>query len=161
MTASMERWRPVPINGLRDRYEVSDRGRVRNRKGQILKPFTWRGYLRVKLWTGDRRIHCRISRLVALAFVPNVTGGQSVLHRNDVKTDNRAENLYWGTHAHNTLDAIRNGRWNPRYRPRYTAEQVRTVRRLQGAELKDYIRQIGVHPETARKWRAGILRRSA
>jgi hypothetical protein len=32
------------------------------------------------------------------------------LHRNDVRTDNRLENLYYGTPSENMLDSLRNGR---------------------------------------------------
>ena len=32
------------------------------------------------------------------------------LHRNDIKTDNRPENLYWGSRLDNAADAVHNDR---------------------------------------------------
>ncbi|MCQ2439780.1 MAG: NUMOD4 domain-containing protein, partial [Oscillospiraceae bacterium] len=58
----------VPVAGYNGRYEVSNKGRVRNADGRILKPIQRRGYLCLNLSDGkeikDRKIH----RLVAEAF---------------------------------------------------------------------------------------------
>lgn len=34
------------------------------------------------------------------------------LHRNDIKHDNQADNLYWGTTINNATDMLRNNRLN-------------------------------------------------
>ncbi len=44
------------------------------------------------------------------AFVGPRPDGYQACHRNDVATDNRLTNLYWGTPSENTLDLVRNGR---------------------------------------------------
>jgi hypothetical protein len=43
-------------------------------------------------------------------------------HKNDIKDDDRPENLYWATHKENSQDAVRNGRhpgWHPNLFPNY------------------------------------------
>lgn len=101
-------------------YEVSSHGRARRRvdgpnmKAQsILKPgITPNGYVKFGM-TGDDGHRRTVSahRLVAMAFLPRPhDGAVYVLHANDVKTDNRVENLRWGTPAENTADAVRNDR---------------------------------------------------
>lgn len=67
------------------------------------------GYLTVMLKKDRRSHHKCIHRLLAEAFVPNVHGLPCVLHKNDKRTDNALNNLYWGTPMDNTHDSIRNG----------------------------------------------------
>jgi hypothetical protein len=68
------------------------------------------GHLRVGL-RRDNKQHTRyVHRLVAEAFHGAAPEGKPMaLHRNDDKTDNRAENLYWGDAADNMKDMLRNG----------------------------------------------------
>jgi hypothetical protein len=117
-----EEWRPIP--GYEGLYEVSNLGRVRshdqtlNRKnglvrwrGRVLKPQEGsKGHFGVNLHReGSSKTHY-IHRLVAEVFIPNPDGLPLVRHLNDIKSDNRLENLAWGTPSDNTRDAIRNGR---------------------------------------------------
>lgn len=67
------------------------------------------GYLRFT-WREEGKSYAQfVHRLVAKAFVENDSGHKLVLHKNDIKWDNRAENLYWGDHYMNRLDMRRNG----------------------------------------------------
>lgn len=90
------------------RYEVSNMGRVRNSKLQVMKPLKQNtGYLRVTLYhKGINRI-LYIHRLVALSFCDGYLPGLVVDHKNGIRDDNRAENLRWVTISENASSAIR------------------------------------------------------
>ena len=111
-----EIWKDV--KGFEGRYQVSNMGRVRSldrttidkvgrvhhTRGMILKDSlnNWRGYYRVSLSDGHRNYtHYEVHRLVALHFVPGYEEGLVVNHKNEIKTDNRAENLEWCTQGYN------------------------------------------------------------
>lgn len=119
---SDEEWRPVV--GYEDAYEVSSHGRVRSRdrtvlksdgvvhplRGVLLNPRTHRqGYLVVTLFRQAVRRNVLVHILVAEAFIGPRPPGMDVCHFNDVKTDNRPENLRYDTRSANMLDAVRNG----------------------------------------------------
>lgn len=112
-------WRDIP--GYEGHYQVSDAGEVRSldryvaygrgqqmfRRGVVLKQSVNRqGYLRVALRSQTRRVHA----LVLEAFVGPRPEGADTLHANDIRTDNRLENLSWGTRRQNMLDAVKRGR---------------------------------------------------
>lgn len=106
-----EVWKPVV--GYEGVYEVSNIGRVkrlpigkqwpyRKTHNNIRKQkITRRGYLSVNLSYNDNVKWCLVHRLVAQAFIPNPNNYPYVNHKNEVKTDNRAENLEWCTHVYN------------------------------------------------------------
>jgi hypothetical protein len=109
-----EIWKDV--KGFEGLYQVSNMGRVRSLdrwtlnerprfiKGRMLNPYMnkYKGYLRISLSDGHRnRKHYEVHRLVALHFVPGYKEGLVVNHKNEVKTDNRAENLEWCTCQYN------------------------------------------------------------
>lgn len=110
-----EQWKPV--KGYEGIYEVSSLGRVRKiATGLILRQGVYNdGYVKVGLRNGDGsfRTHS-VHRLVATAFIPNPTRLPVVNHKNEVKNDNRVENLEWCTYSYNTTynDSQKKGRWN-------------------------------------------------
>ena len=95
----MALWKKVPIPEYEDLYEVSTEGEVRSlRSGRLLQPKQTKvGYHRVALANHGAVRSVLIHRLVALAFVDNPNGKPTVNHINEIKTDNRAENLEWAT----------------------------------------------------------------
>lgn len=90
-----------------ENYEVSSEGRVRSlgndktRKTKILKTEMVGGYLKVFLYQNGKQKMFLVHRLVATAFVPNIFSLNEVNHINEVKIDNRAENLMWVDHKEN------------------------------------------------------------
>lgn len=51
-----------------------------------------------------------LHRLILETFVGPCPPGMQCCHYNDIKTDNRLENLRWDTPEANMRDALRNGR---------------------------------------------------
>lgn len=93
-------------------YFVTETGEIYNQYGRRLRPGkTSRGYL---LFVANNKGHRRstyVHHAVAEAYLGPRPPGAQVLHANDVKTDNRIENLRYGTHFDNVQDAQRNGRY--------------------------------------------------
>ena len=121
----MEIWKDVP--GYEGQYQVSDQGRVRSLdrtisqmsrcgtlylkdiKGVVLRPGRMpAGHMSVSL--GRNNSQC-VHKLVLLAFVGPAPDGHECLHGNGDPSDNRLENLRWGTRGDNIRDAIRHGTW--------------------------------------------------
>ncbi|APZ81705.1 HNH homing endonuclease [Rathayibacter phage NCPPB3778] len=120
---SVEVWLPVVrYEGI---YEVSDQGRVRSLDrlsldgrqliGAILSPATTHdGYKRVTLSNRLGEKHAlRVHRIVAWSFIGVPEDDDLVvMHKNDVRDDNRATNLEWGTVSENAQHRSLRGR-NP------------------------------------------------
>ena len=115
-------WRPV--YGWKGLYEVSSDGIVRSiarrcinargngtylRPGRVIKPQMSAGYLRVRLtWRGhsdNQFVHV----LVLEAFASPRPAGLVARHLDGDATNNRADNLAWGTQAQNCADKARHG----------------------------------------------------
>lgn len=101
----MERW--LPVAGYEGLYEVSDHGRVRGNRVGVLRPDINR-YADVRLSKDGKKRKKGVHVLMLEAFV-GPGNGLWALHRNDKKTDNRLDNLYWGTPQQNSDDRMRNG----------------------------------------------------
>lgn len=68
-------------------------------------------YPRVNLRIGGSVRRVRVHRIMAATFLgPAPSPSHSVRHLNDCKTDNRLENLAWGTAGENLADARLNGK---------------------------------------------------
>lgn len=114
MDATQEQWRPVV--GFEGLYEVSNIGRVRSldrqigngargtrfMRGRLLsaKPGSKNGYLYVSVGNTRRLVH----RLVLEAFVGPCPEGMECCHNDSNRTNNRVENLRWGTRFDNCQD---------------------------------------------------------
>jgi hypothetical protein len=99
--------------------------------GRLLKEWrpmsTWRdpnGYIRVT----RGHTNCGVHTLVLLAFRGPCPPGMMCRHLNGDKTDNRLENLVWGTAAENNADMVRHGRWHGGRRARLSQEQINEIR---------------------------------
>lgn len=105
---SSEKWKEHPEF---PRYLVSRSGKVRNKRSGDLKKnsFDCRGYAFVNLYQNDmnRPKPVKIHRLVAEIYSRG--SGETVNHKNGVKTDNRAENLEWMSRSDNSSHAWKLG----------------------------------------------------
>lgn len=98
------------IPGYEGLYSVSNKGRVYSQRVcRIMSPKKSKvGYLRITLCGKDgNRLSTGIHRLVALAFIPNPENKPTVNHINEVKFDNRVENLEWATNAEQNIHGTR------------------------------------------------------
>lgn len=109
MDGSDEMW--LAVGGTDSRYEISNRGNVRSSDGTPVpiriyetKPGGPK-YPRVSLAGRLRYVH----RLVLEAFVGPCPKGMQCRHLNGIPTDNRLENLRWGTPSEDNYDRVRHG----------------------------------------------------
>lgn len=113
---TMSEWRAVV--GYEGLYEVSEEGvRSLPRKGgnnriyggRTLVPYVGR-YVSYTLGRGCQKTTKHFHVLLAEAFIGPRPEGHFVLHRDDDRTNNSLENLYYGTPSQNNHDFVRNGR---------------------------------------------------
>ena len=121
---SNEIWKD--IKGFEGLYQASNLGRIKSLKRpyglkeKILKPqINDSGYYRVELWKQSIRKYYRVHRLVWEAFNGSIPEGLQVNHINEIKTDNRLENLNlmtckennnYGTHNERVAKKMTNGK---------------------------------------------------
>jgi len=117
-----EEW--LPVLGFEKSYEVSSLGRVKSldrlvphhnsstgmalRRGKILSPSrsSKYGHLKIKLGGGSvaSQVSYHVHQLVLSAFVGPRPAGMEVRHLNGDPSDNRLENLAYGTRKDNAND---------------------------------------------------------
>lgn len=94
------------------KYSVSNTGRVRRKYKTyyLILSFDYcRGYPQVTLYDSGIKYKVSVHHLVLEAFVGPRPAGYLACHKNDIRTDNRIENLYWGSRKNNAQDALKNG----------------------------------------------------
>lgn len=99
------------IEDFADKYEISNLGRIRNKKtNHIYKNTNQYGdYFTIILYDDRHKRSTRIHREVAKAFIPNPNNYPCVNHIDMNKQNNTVDNLEWCTYSHNTKDAINKG----------------------------------------------------
>ena len=151
-----EIWKPVV--GFEGLYSVSSLGRVKSedrvvpRRRNGARPFPSKiiaqeevkGYMRVCLCTDGKNFKRSVHVLVLETFVGPRPDGFDACHNNGLRTDNRPENLRWGTKAENQHDRIAHGTSNHGERAssaKLTWDKVRSIRR-----------EAGTHRQIAQKY---------
>ena len=106
----------MPVVGYEGLYEVGKDGSVwslnyrHTGQRKELRPApicNTIGYLGVNLCKDGKRKNRCVHQLVLNAYLPKPSPELEVLHKNSTPTDNRLENLKWGTHAENNNDSHR------------------------------------------------------
>lgn len=107
-----------PIKDYEGLYEISNYGRVKSleknngfvyQNNKILKaPIDKDGYLRYCLAKNKNNKYIYGHRLVAEAFIPNPNNLPQINHKNEIKNDNRVDNLEWCTNKYNVNYGSRN-----------------------------------------------------
>ena len=132
------------IKGYDDGYLATRCGQVislRYRKVKYMKPgVSHHGYLHVNLWKNGKSRSCKIHQLVLEAFGFYRAEGQVCRHLNGEPTDNRLENLKWGTRKENGKDMARHGR-APKCQ--FTPEQIESIKKDPGTQA-EVARKFGV-----------------
>lgn len=106
----------VPVAEFPD-YYVCREGYVMNHKGRVLAYHEGddHGHMSVRFYDKEKKkkVDRYLHRVVAEAFIPNPNNLPYVRHLNDDPTDNRVENLAWGTQKDNHEDSVRNRTYVP------------------------------------------------
>lgn len=160
----VEEWRSVP--GYEGQYEVSSLGRVRSldrpvrirggsyrvSKGRVLTPLRHTGgYDAVHLGRKNQRL---VHELVALAFIGDRPPGAVTRHLDGDPTNNRVDNLAWGTQSENMRDVAR---YDRPISGRVGLEALSEIRsRLsRGEACVDIAICVGVNPNAVYKIKSG------
>lgn len=103
------------------------KGYFANKNGDIFKGENSSCVVPVNVWRNTKSGYydacisgkrVRVHHLVLFAFHGERPAKASGLHKNDIKHDNRAENLYWGSHHDNARDRVRNHSSGEKYKVR-------------------------------------------
>lgn len=144
-----EVWKPVPDwEGI---YEASSHGRIRSlarvvRRGghdmkvteKLLTPNVHNsGYLRVNLSHEGRRSEQLVHWIIASTFHGSRPDGLEIRHLDGDPTNNRSENLRYGTSAENKGDIMRHGTHAMRNRTHCPLGHPLTGSNLMGAAAKE------------------------
>lgn len=110
-----EEW--LPVVGWDGLYDVSSFGRIRSHyvgRGQrykdgILRGSNNQGYRVVNLVKDGKKKSCQVHVLVAAAFIGPRPEGMDVCHGDGNPSNNRLDNLRYGTRSENILDEVAHG----------------------------------------------------
>lgn len=109
MNIEIEIWKDVP--GYEGLYQCSNFGRVKSfiyKKERILKSAkNNKGYLNVILTKNKTHKQFKCHRLVLMSFIGVDIYKKEVNHINNIKHDNRLENLEWVTPKENVIHSFR------------------------------------------------------
>ena len=95
-------WKPIIIDGVTTKYEVSSDGKVRTNKGRLITSnMRDTGYVFTRLTINRKTKWYAVHRLVASSFIPNNSDLPCVNHKDEIKHNNCFWNLEWCTWQYN------------------------------------------------------------
>ena len=129
------------IKGYEGLYQVSNIGRVRSLKNDILKPFICKGdgHYYVGLYREGICKRYAVHRLVADTFIPNPNNLLCVNHIDEVKTNNIVSNLEWCTYRYNNRYGTKPARTSNSLKEFYKNNKSHMVGRKRTEETKQKI----------------------
>lgn len=146
-----ETWRDIP--GYEGRYQASDLGRIRSLdrqvrnalgatrscKGKVLSPGTMNKFGHQSVSLGAGHSYC-VHALVLTTFVGPRPKGHDARHLDLNGSNNRLENLAWGTRTQNNRDVLFGGGRI------VTPEDIRAIRSLrsEGVKVEDVARRFSI-----------------
>lgn len=144
-----EVWKVIPEYSD---YKVSNTGRVWGKFREMKGTVNGKGYKVVGIGPTYLQVHILVNTLFN---GPKPFEGAMTLHKDDVKLNNNADNLYWGTHQQNVADSIANGRrlnlpkGEDHYNAQLTQKQVDEIRKLRqgGMKLRELSERYGFRPQ--------------
>jgi hypothetical protein len=120
----MEIWKDIV--GYEGKYKISSHGNVWSKtKGILNNNPRGAGYINVGLWKNNTRVSVRVHRLVASHFIENPNELPLVDHINNVRHDNRVDNLRWADYVDNALNMKRESVYSVRGEIQYTEEELK------------------------------------
>lgn len=104
-----EIWKP--IEDFKDKYEVSNLGRIRNIITNHIYKFTnqYGDYFTIILYDKTHKRTTRVHKEVAKAFIPNPDNLPQINHKDLNKQNNKVDNLEWCSISYNVKHGIKNG----------------------------------------------------
>lgn len=127
----VEEWKTFPLH---EGYKISSLGKVIGPRGDIKPSLNSNGYLTFKYWHKGKGKSTLLHRAVCRTFHGKAPSDKPhSLHKNHIKTDCRASNLYWGNDLDNSNDKIKAGRDNKsrginHYMSKVTPAEVVSIR---------------------------------
>lgn len=147
-----EVWKPIP--GWEGKYAVSSMGRIKGPRGLMKTRANPTGYQTISLPRGNgKQIAKTVHSLVMAAHVGPRPEGMHVCHLDHNRSNNRLENLRYGSKAENTSGSIQSGRYKDGPNNHYSKlslEQVLEIVRLNaaGTPRKAIADQFGIERTT-------------
>jgi|688.fasta_scaffold349376_2 hypothetical protein len=88
-----------------ENYQISNLGRVKNTKTNYFLKYHLdiQGYQNISIRKNNKTKTLKIHRLIAIYFIPNPENKQTINHKNNIRDDNRIDNLEWSTMSEQNL----------------------------------------------------------